>query len=149
MPNWCNNILTVKGEEDEIKHFELTAKKDDQELSLEKLYPCPIPIEKESPETNIEKIANKLDYKAEDWYEWNTNNWGTKWDIKDATMDGNEYELIYTFDTAWSPPIKAIKNFSENFPSLVFILEYDEPGGGSKGLAKIKNGSVEDHCIEY
>ena len=40
------------------------------------------------------------------WYDWRLDNWGTKWDIYNATcerMDANT--LVMSFDTAWSPPI--------------------------------------------
>ncbi len=40
------------------------------------------------------------------WYDWRIENWGTKWDIYNATcdrMDANT--LVLNFYTAWSPPI--------------------------------------------
>lgn len=39
-----------------------------------------------------------------EWYNWNCDNWGTKWNSVDtsATLDGNE--INYIFDTAWSVP---------------------------------------------
>lgn len=40
------------------------------------------------------------------WYDWRIENWGTKWDIYNATcdrMDANT--LVLRFDTAWSPPM--------------------------------------------
>ena len=40
------------------------------------------------------------------WYDWRIENWGTKWDVYNATcdrMDANT--LVLNFYTAWSPPI--------------------------------------------
>ena len=69
MPNWCENTLTVTGEENEVQLFKDLAKPKDQkmdsELSFESLYP----------------IADK-----NDWYHWCIAHWGTKWDVE-ATLD--------------------------------------------------------------
>ena len=43
---------------------------------------------------------------GEGWYDWRIDNWGTKWEIYDATcdrMDANTLSL--DFYTAWSPPM--------------------------------------------
>jgi len=53
---------------------------------------------------------------GEDWYSWQINNWGTKWDIgADMGTDKEERyglkatrvdnEVCCSFDSAWSPPI--------------------------------------------
>ena len=58
------------------------------------------------------KLFNTIRPRPQDqdsnWYEWNTDMWGTKWDAHDI----NEWELLddntlyITFNTAWCPPIK-------------------------------------------
>jgi len=76
------------------------------------------------------------------WYDWNITNWGTKWEV--AVPDTNNWRsteivemgkereegyVIYRFDTAWSPPSPAIFALSEQYPNLVFDLEYEEEQG--------------------
>ena len=40
----------------------------------------------------------------ENWYGWNVNNWGTKWDTGVEITDQSDNEIVLTFDTAWGPP---------------------------------------------
>jgi hypothetical protein len=53
---------------------------------------------------------------GENWYNWQINNWGTKWDIgAEMGTDREEYhglkatrvgnEVSCSFDSAWSPPV--------------------------------------------
>ena len=76
------------------------------------------------------------------WYNWNVRNWGTKWDV--AISSDNEYPdtyiegpvengenlvVFYNFNTAWSPPMPAMAKLSEQYPSLLFTLSYEEEQG--------------------
>ena len=69
----------------------------------------------------------------EDWYHWNVRNWGTKWDV--AVVDGREYsstsmeltdngDVMYRFETAWSPVEEVLTKLSEMFPTLTFDYEF-------------------------
>jgi hypothetical protein len=79
-----------------------------------------------------------LDFSGNNWYDWNVTHWGTKWDV--AINDDKEYSdtelmeetetsLAYRFNTAWSPPMPAIAKLSEQYPTLVFTLSYEEETG--------------------
>ncbi len=56
----------------------------------------------------IEGKQQEIRDDPEFWWNWNINNWGTKWD---ATIDhcgymnDNKKVLVLDFDTAWAPPI--------------------------------------------
>ena len=48
------------------------------------------------------------------WYDWRLQNWGTKWDVYNATCDRmDENTLVLSFDTAWSPPIAVFDKLVE------------------------------------
>jgi hypothetical protein len=86
MPNWCDNLVTLRhSDKTKIDALEQELSKEDPRVfnSLR-----PIPADKE-----------------EDWYDWNVNNWGTKWDasVHDWGRDGDN-EIWISFDSAWSPP---------------------------------------------
>jgi len=49
------------------------------------------------------------------------------------------------FDTAWGPPIEALKNLAEKFPALTIDLKYFEPGMAFGGVA---NFSARDGFTE-
>lgn len=91
-----------------------------------------------------------------DWYNWNNNNWGTKWDV--AVADDEQYPdtemyqdeptaVGYKFNTAWAPPTPVIQKLSEQYPNLTFTLSFEEEQGWG-GEATYKNG-VETITEDY
>jgi len=89
------------------------------------------------------KMAHDLMYSGKDWYDWNTRNWGTKWDAydQDSTeyLDGENPHLYYAFTTAWSPPENVFRLLGEQYPTLRFEIHgEEEQGWGFEG--EIKNG---------
>lgn len=64
------------------------------------------------------------------WYDWNCENWGTKWDASDVEFQshGPDHKQ-YTFRTAWSPPLEALKALSEQHPNVHIELEWEEEQG--------------------
>lgn len=133
MPNWCTNTLTIYGGAKSIKEFKKKAYrkvvenneiKEETDLSFEQF--LPIPLEK----------------KEDGWYDWCISNWGTKWDACSVCLEpsNKKTQLIYTFDTAWSPPCNIVTEMSKQFPSLLFHLHYDEPSMQFAGIFEIKNG---------
>jgi hypothetical protein len=71
-------------------------------------------------------------YKNQGWYDWNINNWGTKWDVAgkdvDVRDDSPGHWHIY-FDTAWSPPHEALVALSEQHPDVEIRNEWREEQG--------------------
>lgn len=124
MPNWTYNVLQVTGEGlDEFKnavgdYIEKT------ELSFQKIKPRPPEEEK-------------------NWYEWNIENWGTKWDACDVHLEETGRKLTYSFDTAWVPPYPVIIEASRLFPNLTFMLSCEEESHEFPNFtAKIERGAV-------
>jgi hypothetical protein len=80
--------------------------------------------------------------------DWEKQHWGCKWEADDASIL-HEWEglVTYEFNTAWSPPSEFCAAVAKQWPTLVLILEYEEPGCGIKGLAKFQGGQHEDHCV--
>lgn len=80
----------------------------------------------------------------ENWYNWNIENWSTKWQpsfLCDPVIDNTSVSL--SFDTAWSPPI----SFYDAMEQLGFGVEayYNEPGMGFCGVYK----DGDEECFEY
>ncbi len=104
MPNLCENGLTITGDKDELDRFlENAAGETDSdagEFSLAKLYPPPI---------------------GADSQEWCVEHWGTKWDVNgvEGHRDTTD-EAFFQFDTAWTPPLAALRHISTLYPPLKF-----------------------------
>jgi hypothetical protein len=89
---------------------------------------------------------------SENWYDWSVTNWGTKWGACDPVIDyrvGGKVAM-YSFDTAWSPPVDWYEKVIEAYPDLDFDLEWEEGGMGFAGrLAGTKGivGGIEEWTI--
>jgi len=64
------------------------------------------------------------------WYNWRVQNWGTKWDCYDLTIEEDELPNGFqaTFNTAWSPPEDIYTAIREKYPDVSISWFYDEPG---------------------
>jgi len=146
MANWCNNNIKIIGNEKELKKFCKKIK----ENFLNSFIPTPKELigTQSPPIKKNQKLLIK--YGADNWYDWNIKNWGTKWDFKLDYLDTqNENERTLSFDSAWEPPIEGFQRISKIYPQLIFFLDYEELGVGFKGIAKIKNGLIDNKCFDY
>jgi hypothetical protein len=111
MPNWVTNTVKIVSTEDVIDQLE------EHKLSFNHFVPRPVSEE-------------------ENWYNWNCENWGTKWDIDDdISMDRNDEETLTTdFATAWSPPLKFFENLAKLFDKIYIECHYVEESMGFKGF---------------
>jgi hypothetical protein len=143
MPNWCFTSLTVTGPSEDISRFVKGLKDNQQENEgrmsiLNTYYPTPKELDVterfgDIPE-DLEKqyAANTEKFGHRSWYDWNISNWGSKWaDCETELHDDSEglNEIVFTFDTAWSPISEGIKHVSSLFPTLGFVMSYDEEAG--------------------
>ena len=101
-----------------------------------------------------------LSGKSDDrWYDWNRENWGTKWDISEeggtffsseetelpvssVTMTIEGGRISISFLTAWGPPEEGILNISKAYPSIAFALRYAEAGNNFAGSTTIQSGEI-------
>ena len=71
MPNYCNNNLIIEGDSEILKKFY------DENFTLEPHW------KSERPPTEPElrfSLSVPMPEDDEDWYSWNIDNWGTKWE---------------------------------------------------------------------
>lgn len=80
---------------------------------------------------------------GEDWYGWRVQNWGTKWEGYSGRF--NDDQTVFTFDTAWSPPLPVIKELAK-LTGETFILQYIEEGNFFCGEY---TASPENDCDEF
>lgn len=83
------------------------------------------------------------------WYDWNINNWGTKWDIifdenNETTIEStdNGYQMVWYFETAWSPALPVYDKMSEMYPNLEFEYEITEEGNHFVGKLQYRDGAL-------
>jgi hypothetical protein len=90
-----------------------------------------------------EKIENVSDMDNPNyWYNWNINNWGTKWDACNEEISfENETQVEYIFDTAWDVPLPFYNALAKKFPEVHIYVDY-EIEGGNNGNLQYKNGDL-------
>jgi hypothetical protein len=123
MPNWCNNTI-------EISHPD-KSKMDALIVSVNEGKFCnhvlPVPeslhivagrVGDDSDPKQIELEAtqksNLATHGYKDWYDFQVNKWGTKWDVEpynpvgyEVNLNGDplpENKIVFGFDSAWAPP---------------------------------------------
>ena len=163
MPNHCTNHLQVSGDTDEVKRFRHAITQGElQEHEhfriLDNLLPTPDELRNtpsgsfsdenqkivdEQNKSNIAKFGHK------DWYEWNCANYGSKWSDYEVVIERDDAgELDLCFVSAWSPVIQGIVRVSSQFPTLEFVLTYDEGGMAFMGACAIQDGELRAHIEE-
>ena len=91
--------------------------------------PEPIPCNNATPDQQ-EELRRK--YGSSNWYDWNLENWGTKWDCSESTY--SEEDKILQFQTPWACPQEIIGEMKLMFPDLKFNGNYaDEDFGSNVG----------------
>ena len=108
MANYVYNTLTFRGSYEDIVSLKVALKGDDVEQDSKMVGGLPLDFRKVIPQPD-----GLLDMAAVGtmpaWWEWCIENWGTKWNAWDIEMTfqtneaENESELVYQFNTAWSP----------------------------------------------
>ena len=74
-----------------------------------------------------DELMNK--YHSNNWYDWCTDNWTSKWDCTDVYLDADEPDYLqYRFDTPWGPPENIYYVLTAQHPNVHISWFYDEPG---------------------
>jgi len=103
MPNWCNNIATL-----DFK---------DSHLEAEEFY-RKINTAKENDDSSPDVFGILRPRPANEdvnWWEWNLNNWGTKWEPSIDLIELQGDEVFLVFDTAWGPPLEWYQYIEEQY----------------------------------
>lgn len=117
---------------------------------LNAFYPMPKELENTtSPSVSDDVLVAK--YGASNWYDWHVNFWGTKWDVESEINSEDETFVQIDFDSAWSPPTEWLKKVAQDYPSLEFLLEYEEGGCAFKGVLEIceDKGKFKDETWDW
>lgn len=150
MPNWCSNKITLKHDNPEMVDRAQEALGRGELLN--EFFPCPPELHEHVSPQRDEALAKQFieKYGAPCWYDWQVQNWGTKWDV------GGDHELVKrtdpntveaSFDSAWSPPTTAY----EKLCALGFKIKayYYEPGMAFCGVWEGDEDDVFDDYYDY
>lgn len=158
MTNWVYNNMTVGGSKEQIDKFI----SDMSQPIPSHIYPEGSYISKDGEWKMEENIVfsfwnavapTDLEhyFSSDHWYNWNCDNWGTKWDAKCEEssldqLDRNEYpdgshSVTYRFETAWGAPNEVFVALAEKYPELEFGITWEEEQGFGAELVG-QNGEI-------
>lgn len=153
MPNHVSNTLSITGPEQDVRAFHAAVSIDRGEDSgiIRTFLPFPTELEgKDITDKNGDVVGRAF---SDEGYNWCLKNWGTKWGDYDTDVvsepseiiDG-DWQVIYSYDTAWSPADAAIITIAKQFPNLTFAVSWQEEGFQSCGALVAKG---ENHVSGY
>ena len=133
MPNYCDNYLTIEGNENTIKTIMELVRSEDNAFDFNKIIPMPDNIY----QGNVGQKEREL-YGENNWYDWSCKNWGTKWN----SVDAEAYDNDFVFQTAWSPADPVIAALAKMFPAVRFTYTFSETGMCFCGKRVFENGKL-------
>jgi hypothetical protein len=146
MPNWVYNTIVIEGKEADIKKFLDKAQRTTNgvhNFSFWNFVTPPLDHLDEYYETNgwtKDPNTGETIHTGNtefNWYNWNINNWGTKWNACEVSVEFIEKNLLIQFSTAWGQPDPVFVAMTEQHPELSFDFEWEEEQGwGGKALGE-------------
>ena len=150
MPNHCSNRISIRCDFPLKRDLEVlidSLKNEEEDTVFDFNAIIPMPPEFNTPPSESDRI--KLDeitkarliklHGADNWKDWSIRNWGTKWNAYEDQIleqgvrskypkDGNvDAYVIYTFTTAWNPPVSVIHKLRKECPDFHISAFYDTP----------------------
>jgi hypothetical protein len=161
MPNWCYNTLIIEAEPQVIAKIkaQLSAPYEDKYQDFKSDTWITQTVQKDFSFWNIIRPpADKMDeyHSAKgwsdgksygdteyNWYNWNTSNWGVKWDASDPELvEEDETSLQYRFNTPWGVAEEAMNTLSAQYPEVEFCLSFEEETGWGGELLFTEGSSI-------
>ena len=83
-----------------------------------------------------------------DWYSWNLDNWGVKWDAKDCKIkDLSDFNtIVFSFDTPWGTPEHFVRELSKLYPNATFEMVSGSIENDSHYEFTCEDGKYEETC---
>jgi hypothetical protein len=135
MPNWFYFTVNVSGEEKDVEQFVENVKgsakyeTEGREFDFNHFIPQPDNIFRGNLGDKEEKMCEEQG--IPNWYRWNNQNWGTKWngvcdDFEIGSINGSSHFAEYNLRTAWADPRPVLHKMIDMYPNLDFIVSGEE-----------------------
>jgi hypothetical protein len=164
MPNWVYNAMTITGPKEDLDSIEsLFAKtiktteynketKKDEEVMEDVIFTYSAIIshsdmgvsDEEYYATNGFVDGKTVGKTSGNWYYWNVNHWGVKWDAVRPDRDRLDANTLrYSFESPWGPPRSDLwESLSESYGHRILIdYSYEEEQGWG-GEWSMVNGEI-------
>lgn len=127
MPNWCFVTLEIETKSKKDLDEILDAIKGDGEqyIDFNKIVPQDVNDPEYQCDPKVSHIQPNERNPNFDWYAWNREHWGTKWnacDCQEPEKDGGT--AIVRFMTAWDFPEPVMEALAKKFPGAKIVVDF-------------------------
>jgi len=83
-----------------------------------------------------------------DWYTWNLDNWGVKWDASNCKLKelSDFNTIIFEFDSPWGTPEHFVRELSKLYPNATFEMVSGSIENDSHYEFTCEDGKFEETC---
>jgi hypothetical protein len=144
MPNWVYNRVSITGNKKALDRFVEVAGKENlfnkadengevRIFSYSNFLMPPKNKMREYHETNGWQEGKRTGDTEWNWYNWNLNNWGVKWDASRPELEHGDRQVVISWESPWGIPVGALEAMVQKFPTLEFDgRSQEEQGWGAE-----------------
>jgi hypothetical protein len=155
MPNWMRTALEVSGDQKlQEKFFNAIGQglESEQPIDFEKIIPPPDNLFRGNIGNDEQKYCK--DNNLPNWYDWNRENWGTKWNASYCELRPSKQgdSTVLLFETAWSLPLPIFEKIEQmlmnEFIGLNIYGEFIEEGNAVAGVVLMDKDGADIRELE-
>jgi len=117
-------------------------------LTLEEIATCDDEWDAHRAKEIIQNIKAFEQTGYHDWYTWNLDNWGVKWEASKCTskelLDFNT--IVFSFDSPWGTPEHFVRELSKLYPNATFEMVSGSIENDTHYEFTCEDGKYEETC---
>ena len=117
-------------------------------LTLEEVVSCDDKWDAEKAKEIIKNIKAFEQTGYHDWYSWNLDNWGVKWDASNCNSQSvpDFFTVVFDFDSPWGTPENFVRELSKLYPDAIFEMVSGSIENDSHYEFTCVDGKFEETC---
>jgi hypothetical protein len=117
-------------------------------LTLEEVVSCDDKWDAEKAKEIIKNIKAFEQTGYHDWYSWNLDNWGVKWEASNCNNQSvpDFFTVVFDFDSPWGTPENFVRELSKLYPDATFEMVSGSIENDSHYEFTCVDGKFEETC---
>jgi hypothetical protein len=117
-------------------------------LTLEEIATCDDEWDAHRAKEIIQNIKAFEQTGYHDWYTWNLDNWGVKWDASKCTSKElpDFFTIVFSFDSPWGTPEHFVRELSKLYPNATFEMVSGSIENDTHYEFTCEDGKYEETC---
>ena len=117
-------------------------------LTLEEIATCDDEWDAHRAKEIIQNIKAFEQTGYHDWYTWNLDNWGVKWEASKCTLKElpDFFTIVFSFDSPWGTPEHFVRELSKLYPNATFEMVSGSIENDTHYEFTCEDGKYEETC---